>query len=202
MKYISRFFLTVVVMFTAACSSTSVISSWKNDQTSQQPLDKILVVGIHKEAGMRAEYETRFANKLKSIGINAVAAASIPELARERTKNQVMSLAQNNDFDGILVTKYNALKHEQIYQPGFTDYQIIGYRGYFDPFYSTGIMEIEHPGYTIDREVLYLEVSLFETDQWQIMWRAMTATNDPYKSDVITDVVNSLSQEIKRADLF
>lgn len=197
-------FLPILIIFIliAGCSTTAVKNSWKNPAFNQKNFQKVLVIGVHKEVGVRTEYESKLTNKLKSVGINAISASSIKGLYGERTKEQVIDIVKRDGYDSVLVTKYQALKQEEIYKPGYTEYQVIGYRGLFDPFYYNSLIEVHHPGYTVDRETLFLEVSLFETGEGQIVWRGQTASINPSRNNVVDDVITAVTDKIKSAAIF
>ncbi len=199
-----RSFLLIVItiVFSVGCSTTAVKNSWKNPAFNEKNFQKVLVIGVHKEVGVRTEYESKLTNKLKSAGIDAVSASSIKALYGDRNKEQVIDVVKRDGYDSVLVTKYQALKQEEIYKPGYTEYQMIGYRGLFDPFYYNSMIEVHHPGYTIDRETLYLEVSLFETQEGQIVWRGVTASINPSRNNVVDDVITAVTNTIKSTGLF
>lgn len=192
----------ICLFILSGCSSTAIKNSWKNPAFNQKNFQKVLVIGVHKEVGVRTEYESKLTNKLKSAGIDAVSASSIKGLYGDRSKEQVIEVVKKDGYDSVLVTKYQALKQEEIYKPGYTEYQTIGYRGLFDPFYFNSMIEVHHPGYTVDRETLYLEVSLFETNEGQIVWRGVTASINPSRNNVVDDVVSAVTEKIKSAGIF
>ncbi len=203
MSKINKFIMVVLCLIVlSSCSTTSVKNSWKNPNLTKSSFKNVLVIGVHKDVGIRTEYEVKLSSKLKKAGVNAIAASEIKDLRGNRSKEQVIEIVKKEGYESVLVTKYQALKQEEIYRQGYTEYQLIGYRGFFDPFYSNGMIEIHHPGYTIDRETLYLEVSLFETNEGQIAWRGLTASLNPAANNVIDDVTSAITQKVTAAGLF
>ena len=191
-----------MTLLTACTSTTKIKNSWSNSEYKSMHYSDVLIIGIHNDFSKRNDYENKLAEKLRAQGINAVAASSIKLLAQERDREQIITYIKDNNFDSVLVTKYQALSLEEIYHSGYKEYQVIGYRGYFRPYYRAAVIEIDHPTYTENRTKVYLEANLFEVSEGSIVWRAVTESVNPQQNLIIDDVINKLSSRIKQDQVF
>jgi hypothetical protein len=62
------------ICLTAGCSSSKITSSWRTPDTVQTPINKIMVVGLIREADrtMREQLEEHMIADLKALGYTAV----------------------------------------------------------------------------------------------------------------------------------
>lgn len=67
-----------LLLLWSACSSPSIITTWKDHSLVQRNYQKILVIGIigDSTAGLRDSIETYFVSNLKALGYNAVSSFS------------------------------------------------------------------------------------------------------------------------------
>ena len=57
----------------SACSSTKLTESWDSQEYSGPPAQKVLVVGMIKDAVTRRFFEKHFVAQAKSKGVDAIA---------------------------------------------------------------------------------------------------------------------------------
>jgi hypothetical protein len=60
------------VLVAAGCSSTKVVSRWENPQYVPAHFNRILVIGVSREASVRRAFEDAFVARLKAEGVHAI----------------------------------------------------------------------------------------------------------------------------------
>jgi hypothetical protein len=164
-------------------ASSSLVDIWHDPSYLAQPLGKILVVAVRKDAAKRRLWEEAFAGELAKHGVAATSAYSLfPD--RPPDTNQVLATVQANGFDGILViirlpTETNT-QHNQGYTITKQDVRNSPYYGPYWQKYQTYYREIEHPGYIDTQTVDIRAIDVTTTGSGgRLIWRANSRTLDP-----------------------
>lgn len=93
------------------CSTTKLVSTWKNPDIVLFDAYQVLVVGMAQDDNVRMEFETRFVEELKKKGVDAMRSIDIFDVEFTSSKRSEEELAEveqqllDKDFDAILFTK-------------------------------------------------------------------------------------------------
>lgn len=144
-----RYQLFIAVLGTlalSACSGMKLSNSYKSDSFETIHENKILVISRTPLENVRTEYELEIANRLKAMGVNAVAShVAFPNLKRIDNKTaeriaEVVAMFRKDGFDILLVTSLKDVQEQEILrrESGYnslTQYygnQYMTLRGYYD----------------------------------------------------------------------
>lgn len=93
------------------CSSTKLVSTWKNPDIVLFDAYKVLVVGMTQDENLRIEFETRLTERLNEKGVEAVRSMDLFDVEftssekSEEELSEVEGQLLDKGFDAILFTK-------------------------------------------------------------------------------------------------
>ena len=178
-----------ILATSAACSSTSINSTWKSPDIRATGLHKVLVIARVPRAPARRLLEDSLVNQLRQRGVQATAASSLVNEAR-LTRDSVRALVQRQGFDAVLVARYLGTTQQMMYVP--TTY---------DAYFGPGPVAFEPGAYETQTNV-QLEFRLFDVNRGgKMVWTASTSTMDPTSAnksapDVAKKVVARLDKDV------
>ena len=103
--------IPILFLLLLGCSSTKLVSTWKNPEIVLFDAYKVLVVGMTQDENARVEFETRFVDKLNGNGVEAMRSIDLFDVEFTSSKKSVEELTEveeqllDKGFDAILVTK-------------------------------------------------------------------------------------------------
>jgi hypothetical protein len=157
------------------CASSSLVDKWRDPSFKAQPLEKMLVIAVRKDAAKRRIWEDAFAAELIKQGVVATSSYSLFPDAPPDT-NQVIATAQANGFEGILVIL--RLPTERMRKPT-SEEQNINYTSYWQR-YLTYYRDIDHTGYNDSQSVDIRAIDVTTTgSNGKLIWSAKSRTPDP-----------------------
>ncbi|MEM7706400.1 MAG: hypothetical protein AAF358_12645 [Pseudomonadota bacterium] len=180
----------------SACSSTQIRESWTNPEFQSISLGKVLVIAVGENEPRRAQFEVELAAILSERGANAVARDSIRELRGNPGREKVEKYVREQSFDQVLVTQVSGMEREEIERAGYTEYEVYGFRGRFGRYWVTDVDRIERPATTETRVYLFVETSLFETDEGRVVWRMRTETRNPQLTNTAGELTSAISRRM------
>lgn len=200
------------VLLAAACSSTSVTSSWRDPDYSGL-LRKIYVVGIAKQEVNRRIFEDEFSRQLQGYGVTGV--SSYKDLADPQTadKDLINQRVIANRADSMLMTRMTAKRTEEVVTPGrISGYQSWPYDRYYHPYspapyyrnwgsyYDRRFEAIYEPATITRVEVATIEANLYDARSGALIWAAQVdvvieANTQKLIADFVTAVVKDLRQQ-------
>lgn len=199
-----KWFIGVLTLFTImSCSSTQVISSYKDEKVSAKDYKKILVLGIFqpKERALRQETETQLVNRLKENGYNAVTAMEDfgPKAFEKVSEDQLVEKLKTTGYDAVITTALLDKSKEKNYQPGTSSLQPVGvYYNRFGRYYSTIYDRVYAPGYYTTSTDYFLETNLYDIKSGDLIYSVQTKTYDPSSaSSLASDNSKKIVQDLK-----
>ncbi|MEZ4810356.1 MAG: hypothetical protein R2819_08340 [Allomuricauda sp.] len=103
--------VSILFLLLFGCSSTKLVSTWKNPETVLFDADKVLVVGMTQDENARIEFETRFVDKLNAKEVEAMRSIDLFDVEFTSSKKSEHELREveeqllDKGFDAILFTK-------------------------------------------------------------------------------------------------
>jgi len=103
--------VAILLLILMGCSSTKLVSTWKNPDIVLFDAYQVLVVGMTPDDGARVEFETRFVEELKKEGVDAMRSIDLFDVAfttSKKTEEELEEVEQqllDKGFDAILFTK-------------------------------------------------------------------------------------------------
>lgn len=172
-----------VLLLASACASTQLTQVWK--EPSSAPVRKVLVLAIVPQEGQRRGFEQRIVEDLAKRGVTAVPSYQYLPDKKSMTREAVHNIAQQQGFDGVLVSRLVGVDQQQTYVPGTFD----GYYDLWGPgFYS--------PGYYETTTRVRMQTDLFAVQAGQpgaLIWSASSSTFNPSSTE---GAVNGIASKV------
>jgi hypothetical protein len=184
MKQIKYFALLAAISLLAACSSTKVTSSWKSPDVTSGSLSmkKIMVAALLPDNSRKLQksMEKQLVDELKTKGVNAVSAYEVygPKYFPQDEKKAVDKM-QESGVDGFLTIVLMDKSKEQNYNPGYSQFQPLGYYRNWFGYYRTVYGRVYTPGYYTSQTKYYWESNLYNVPAEKLIYSAQSESFDP-----------------------
>ncbi|WP_340076457.1 hypothetical protein [Leptobacterium sp. I13] len=190
------------------CSSTSLISSWKNENKPSFSPKKTLVVGMTQNLSARQKFESSL--KKEFLERNSIAEESLIEFgphfshsqkSEEEIKNAVEELRKKG-YDAVLTTVVKGVEKKTSYTPESLGVQYRGTR--FGRYYFLYQDIYYNPSYYKEYNVYRVESALYDikNDSREPVWVGNFAITDPANVDkTVKDYVKAIIQELENQKL-
>ena len=184
MKKMKLIFTAFAAMFILSCTSTQVISSYKDEKTAAIDYKKILIFGIfpQKERGLRQETENHLASRLKDLGYNALTAMDEygPKAFEKIEEAKLTEMVKSGGYDAIITTALLDTKDDKVYQQGTVRYQPVGETyDRFGRYSSTIYSRVYEPGYYTTSTNYVLETNLYTVSSGRLVYSVQTKAYNP-----------------------
>jgi hypothetical protein len=186
-----------------ACTSTRMVTSWRDPESARVAFKKVLVVAIVKDLDRRRAVESRMVADIARPGVVAVPSFKLITAADTRNDATLKAAMQEGGFDGAVVWRTISIKTEThvveggrptlMMNPGFWGYYDLGWRVETDP-----------PTLTTER-VVSVETTVYRItrDSDQLVWTGTSDTIDPSSLDKLVDgVVDATLSSMRHDGLF
>ncbi len=181
--------LICATLFFVACSSTSIIGSWKNADIGDKQYGSIMVVGLSANVVAKASVELQMATILSAKKVHAKGAGGIfnPEVKHsEQEKSQISAKLKAEGFDGLMTVALIAQEEQTSYVQGsyysYSPYST-GYYGSYWGYYGYYSPQVYSPGYYTTNQIFTVEALLYDIETEKLVWAARSETTDPSNLD-------------------
>ena len=187
-----------LVALSALCAcnknKTTIPLSWRNPAYAGTGFQKLFVIGVGENDGVRRLFEDTFANALASEGAAAQASYGHLPQSTQLTEEQVRSAIEGGGFDGVVVARLLNVDQEQQYVPGSTysvptAYYGYGYYGYYGASYAV----VNEPGYFKTNTTFRIETNLYSVATGDLVWSGQSDTLNP---ESLTEVIDSMTATV------
>jgi len=181
----------------AACSSTTLTSSWKDESHAGQPLDKVFVVGATDPERNRRILEDEFVRQLQSRAVEGVSSYRLLPTEAMLSKQGVESKIRGKGFDAVLVVSLLNRRTEVVQHAGRIETDRAG--GWHGR-YSRRHEATYTPPTTTEFQVAVLECDVYDTASEKLIWTGTFETeihgsvNQAVES-FVSNVIKSLASE-------
>jgi len=192
-------FTFIVLSFIVSCSSTSIVSSWKDPSTtlSSNQIHKILFIALLKDESYRRQVEDKLVSLSKGKGI-----ASYAYIKGDVTKANLEQHLKADSVDLVVLMRLSDVKKETRYVPGSTDMYgyngMYGYGGYWGGYNYAAPMYYSPGYYTTDNKYL-VETNVYSVEKDKLLWAGTTSSMNPTEIDTTTEeIVNAVVENMKK----
>jgi len=195
MNFMKRF-LAVAIMaaFVASCSSTSIVNSWKDPNSNDNPdkWDRVLVAVQSSSDVKRRVAE----DQLASMSETLFASYTIfPDKAAVQDEDALRRKIEQGEFDAIMTMRLIDQNTQTSYVPGSYTGGYWGYhRGYWGGYYD--------PGYYRQDTYYAVETQVFSLAEEKLVWSGITSTVNPSKIDKTIEEVARMTFRQMQKDGF
>lgn len=178
-----------------SCSSTRVVTQWRDPGTTQLRFSKVLALCITKEQSLRRAAEGELCKQISSVECKP-AYLAIPDSMVDKDKmDEAKALVTRSGFDGAVVVRVVDTREKVTYVPPSYGPTFWGYYGYARPM-------AYDPGYYRTDQILRLETSIYSITQDQLLWVGTTETVNPRSlPETIEEVAKAVRDELQRDHL-
>lgn len=189
-KYITLLLCCAVL---AACSSTSLTQSWKNEDVSRS-YKHPMIIGVSDSQQTRRIYENHFVAELKKKNITATPSYELIASKQQINRETVLKAVRGTDIDSVLVT-YLVSADEEIRHHD-SPLNPASYSGSPDDNMVSATL-ISTRGRSSDSEVIGLKNDFYDVQTRALVWSAQTRTVAPESIDhAITEVTQLLIKQL------
>jgi len=197
--------LCLLAVLIIGCSNNSTITrSYVDPVLKKMDLDGVLVIGVAQQRSSRIKFEDAFAKALARHNVRAVASHTL--LSQDKaTADEVVAVAQANNIDTIMVTRYMGAMSQDVYHPGTIYYGVTpaygagyynGFPGYYGHAYEVAY---EQPVWTTNTTHTLVS-DLYVTESREHLWQAVSDTiqagsTDKLRHDAIASLIGNLKDE-------
>ena len=189
--------LLAVVLLLGACASksTELVNSWKAPGLTPRRFNKMLVVFISKDAGLRQAAENHLARR---VGSRAVPAYKVFPDSLLQNKELAKAWVKQQGFDGAVLLhpakaeQETTVEEGQVYAVPLSHVDMWGYWG-------TGYTYAYAPGYVEQDQVVSVEANVYSLAEDKLIWASRTKTYNPESVPKFIDgIVDATVAEMKK----
>ncbi|MFK5983183.1 MAG: hypothetical protein QM499_09735 [Flavobacteriaceae bacterium] len=135
-------YLIIALVLTSCGTSVDVLSAWKSKDANELKERNILVIARTADAGIRADFETSIANKLRAAGYKATESFTrFPKMDpdKEMTEERQKLIRDILGYEGYDAVCINVLKdyEETTTTTYYNDYMGMGMMGPYSSYYPS-----------------------------------------------------------------
>lgn len=181
-------FLLLLAWVAAGCSSSRITATWKAENTVPQKYNKILVLGLIREAdrSLQQNMENHLVGDLREKGYNAVSSLTEfgPKIFDKLEEGAAIEKLKNSGIDAVVTIVMLDKKKEQKYIPGNMYYSPYGiYYNRFWGYSTTLYRRIYEPGYYVTETRYFWESNLYDMSTQKLVYSVQTESFDPVNSE-------------------
>lgn len=186
--------ILIVAVLLSGCSSTSLVTNWKNPDIVIFDANKVLIVGMTANREARLKFETKLQKEFEKRNVDSFKSIDLFDVeftSSEKSEEELSEVEQqllDKDFDAILFTKVIGSENRQTFKNRMSDMDRL-----FDTF-NDDYLEYQ-PIYYEDEyydqfTIYHAETSLYcicVGKERQLIWRGNIDIMDPVNIDKTVD---------------
>jgi hypothetical protein len=184
-------------LWALGCASTQLVDVWQDESHTARPLTKVLVVAVSDDERSKRIFEDSFAKAFRAAGVEAIPGYSLLTSDAAPEAEAISKAIEGKGFDGVVISHHAGSDEETVYYPGRTRTESWGAGGYgrrrYDGYYRRTYETTHDPGYTAQYTTVFIETSIFETTDKQLIW---SARSESYNPESTVEVIDALSKEV------
>jgi len=156
-----------------SCTSTSLVNQWRAGDYRGGPFQRILVIGISDQEGLRRTFEDVFTIQLRQRGVAATPGYRLLSSTAKADERELLRKVHGAGFQGVLVTRVVAVDTRIYQSPGFLwpNLGFYGHYRYFGAYYAVPRIE--------QYRVATLETNLWDTATRSLVWSGTNRIMQP-----------------------
>jgi hypothetical protein len=176
------------IILLSSCGGTRLSGDWKDSAYEGRYVKNVLVVGISQQYD-RKRIEDEFVKRLQEHRVNAVSLSSIP-LENKSTMYDVKAEAVKLQCDAVLKIQLISISEKTERVNIAPPPEVSPDWSYSFPIYMT---QTPPTGYTVVKEDIVLESSLYDTSAEKLIWRVRS---EAIRRGSIDSLIDSISKKI------
>lgn len=190
MSYIKLLSILISISIFASCAKTN-ISSFKDPSASNYKLQKIMVIASNLKFTSRESLEEKTATKLTENGVVGISSLTLFYPTRNYSDEEVVTILNNNNIDGILLLELSDAYSKQTYVP--PSYSSKSKGTVVGNQVNINTTTYQYGGYYLNKPIVFFNLKLISTKDGQSLWVGSSRTRGNAFANV-DDLFNSLSE--------
>ncbi len=190
MSYIKLLSILISISIFASCAKTN-ISSFKDPSASNYKLQKIVVIASNLKFTSRESLEEKTATKLTENGAVGISSLTLFYPTRNYSDEEVVTILNNNNIDGILLLELSDAYSKQTYVP--PSYSSKSKGTVVGNQVNINTTTYQYGGYYLNKPIVFFNLKLISTKDGQSLWVGSSRTRGNAFANV-DDLFNSLSE--------
>lgn len=197
-KQILSAFIISVTLF--ACSSSSqIVSSWKDPNTSIKTpsVHKIVVAALINDQAVRCQIEDYMASLYAGSATQSYLVLGNDSLiTNEEADNKILN---NKGYDGVVIMKQAKENSTSRYVPGTPPTFYRSWSGYWGGGWGTSYFSAGSPGYYTTDNNWTVNINAYSVEENKLLWAATTRIVNPGNNvSAYKEVCNAALKRMKK----
>jgi hypothetical protein len=159
----------------SGCAATQIINQWSNPSYSAASFNRIMVIGVSKQASIRRIFEDEFVAQLRAIGIDAVPSYEFIPEDGQVLESRLKEAVKRAGADGVIITRLVRVERKADVEPGrYGPFPGFG----FYRWYSSAWVGFYEPPRLNFYDIYISETSLYDVAKDQVVWSGIAKTTD------------------------
>jgi len=195
--------LLAVALVLAACdTATTTTATWRDPSLGDFRFRSLLVMGVGEDQFARRKYEDALAAALRARGVRATASYTVLPGAEQLSQERIDQAVRNHGAEGVIVTRVTGTGEEEIYFPGYYQYDRRPIYHHYYRFYTYSYERVYRPGYTNVYQTVSLETLLYRAPQGEVAWGMRSKSIEPENLDrLVRSLVEETVQNLAESGL-
>lgn len=179
---------SILFLVATGCTTSKITSTWKAENTVFQNYNKIMVLGLIREADrtLQENMENHFVSDLSNLGYNVVSSLKEygPKAFDKLDEEAAIEKLKSSGVDAVITIVLLDKQKERKYIPGNMYYSPYGY--YYNRFwgyYGTLYRRIYEPGYYVTDTKYFWESNFYDMSTRKLVYSVQTQSFDPANSE-------------------
>lgn len=188
-----------LLLLAVGCSTSKITSSWKAQSITPKKYNKILVLGLIRDADRRIQerMEQHFIGDLTDMGYTAISALQEygPKAFDSLNEKAALAKIKNSGADAVVTIVLLDKQKERKYVPAraYFEGDFLGYYGYQH-------RRIYEPGYYVTDTKYFWESNFYDLKNKSLLYSVHTETFDPESIEILAHeygllIVNDMSKK-------
>jgi hypothetical protein len=180
-----------------AAGGTQLVDMWRDPTGAPQPIRKMLVVAVRRDATSRRIWEDGFVSQLEKRGVTGTPSYTMFQQGVPDT-DAIADAVRDHDFDGVLFAHRLGATTQRTYIPGYTHLEPVWVQNRWSFNYHTYWTEVQDPGYVETDRLVHYRVDVWSTaGEWRMVWSGTTESMNPTSSrDVNNEIAKLIVPEL------
>ncbi|MBW8362679.1 MAG: hypothetical protein K0M56_10900 [Kaistella sp.] len=191
-----RLLLILLMLFLNSCTSTQIVSSWRDPDSHLHSGDwkKVLVLALLRNETDRRRTEDEMVKYLQGKGVTSY--SYLGESFNIKNEEVLRSRLKNDGFDAAVTMRLIDIDREKIFIPG-QQYNYPVYYDNFSRYYHRNWPYYNTPGYYTETKKFIIETVIYSIPGDKIIWSGVTETYDPAGSEKLTaEIAGTIRQKM------
>lgn len=167
-------------MLLYSCSSSELVSTWKDEEfIKENKFKKLLVIAIGEREDSQKLFENLFKKNFEEENVEAVKSYPLLGSNRKLMRDEILSIVSDLKIDGVLITHLKGTEKEVTYSPNSPSTMSGTNMGSMYTYYQSTYDYLHAASSSQQKVKVILETRLFDVKEERVVWSTVSATIDP-----------------------